>query len=142
MSATSVGLLAHSRDSCTDTGHPEVEDDWVSLISPHLTQEEHEKLSSAESDTSWKRMIQTQIVREETQTFLALAFQKYNTARNGSKSSLGLQPHPPTLLLSIYSLIQSSFSQSKRRILSHDRFLVKLQGFTSDAVGLLSFLLS
>ena len=45
-SAMSSGLLGRSQGSQVET-----DDDWVSLVSPQLTQEEWEELSSAESDT-------------------------------------------------------------------------------------------
>lgn len=46
MSAMLAGLLGRSQGYLAET-----EDEWVSLVSPHLTQEEWEELSCAESDT-------------------------------------------------------------------------------------------
>ncbi|MCG8625588.1 MAG: hypothetical protein MJE68_26760, partial [Proteobacteria bacterium] len=65
-----------------------------------------------------------------------------NSVRNGLKRSSTSHTNPPTINKPIYTLIQSSLSQSKKKILSHDQFLVKLQRYASDAAGPLSFLLS
>ena len=110
-------------------------------------QEERDELLSAESNTELN-MEDTETVGEETNTFLALAFQK-TASMQQCKKWLEKFPRPstsytnaPTINKQICSLIQSSLSRSKKKILSHDQFLVKLQRYASDAAGPLSFLLS
>ena len=76
------------------------------------------------------------------QCLTRLAFKKAASARNGRRASLGACANPPTIDKPMYSLIQSSPGPTKKKILSHDRFLVKLQRYASDAAGPLTFLLS
>ena len=110
-------------------------------------QEERDELLSAECNTE-SDMEDTETVGEETNTFLAQAFQK-TASMQQRKKWLEKFPRPstshtsaPTINKPIYSLIQSSLSRSKTKILSHDRFLVKLQCYSSDVARPLSFLLS
>ena len=55
--------------------HLEEDDNWVLLVTRHLTYKEQEELSSAESDAE-SEILDTETVGEESQTFLVLAFQK------------------------------------------------------------------
>ena len=147
-SSAMAGLLAS--DQSTEPTNAEADEDWVSLINPHLMQEEREEFSSddgdserEEEDTDGKS-----VEGEETQSFLELAFQKTATLQQ-RKKWLEKFPRPtsscvspPTINKPIYSLIQTSLSQTKKKVLSHDRFLVKLQPYASDAAGPLTYLLS
>ena len=87
-------------------------------------------------------------VSDEAQSFLDLTFKK-STTNNQRKKWLenfprptSLSANPPTIDKPMYSLIQSSPGPTKKKILSHDRFLIQLQRYASDAAGPLTFLLS
>ena len=87
-------------------------------------------------------------VSDEAQSFLDLAFKKAATSNQRKKwlenfpRPTSVCANPPTIDKPMYSLIQSSPGPTKKKILSHDRFLVKLQRYASDAAGPLTFLLS
>ena len=143
--ASVSGLLASGQAS--ETTPSEGDDDWISLVTPHLTQEERDELSSAESDSEAEEP-SSEVVSEETKSFLELAFRKTASLQQRKKwlekfpRPTNSCANPPTINKPIYSLIQSSQIQTKKKILSHDRFLVKLQRYASDAAGPLTFLLS
>ena len=67
---TQGGLVAPNQLS-----ESEADEDWVSLVNPHLTQEERDELSSGDSNSEMDEPL-SDTVREETQSFLELAFQK------------------------------------------------------------------
>ena len=142
----SLGLLANSQ---VTRGEGDSEEDWVSLINPHISQEERDELLSDDSQSEVDEEDRYQgEVSDEAQSFLDLAFKKA-ASNNQRKKWLenfprptSLSANPPTIDKPMYSLIQSSPGPTKKKILSHDRFLVKLQRYASDAAGPLTFLLS
>ena len=142
----SLGLLANSQ---VTRGEGDSEEDWVSLINPHISQEERDELLSDDSQSEVDQEDRYQgEVSDEAQSFLDLAFKKA-ASNNQHKKWLenfprptSLSANPPTIDKLMYSLIQSSPGPTKKKILSHDRILVKLQRYASDATGPLTFLLS
>ena len=68
------------------------DDDWVSLVNPHLTQEEREELLSAESDTE-SEVEDTEAPGEETSSFLALTFLSYRLANQLIRPSRPCKQH-------------------------------------------------
>ncbi len=85
-------------------------------------------------------------MKESTKEFIQLVFLKTATPQQRKKwlekfpRPACKSANPPSIDKPMYTLIQSSMTQTKKKIMSHDRFLAK--GYASDAAGPLSFLLS
>ena len=132
-----------------------VDGDWYSLVDPHVSQEEQDDLDGedgVESDDQGScdppvAGKEDSGLHSETTAFLETAFGKTASFEQRKKwlekfpRPANACANPPSIDKPIFSLVNSSSSQNKKKILSHDRFLVKLQRYASDAVGPLSFLL-
>ena len=142
-----VGLLAsacaHSRAELAEESEEET---WEHLVDPNLSSEERRSLEVDSDQGDWgsddEGEPQGDEVSEELSEFLVVALkQPMQPERRKRLTEKYPRPSsaytgPPVLDKAVRTLVQK-----KKSIVSHDRFLAKLQRFTSDAVGPLSYLL-
>ena len=120
-----LGLLASSQGS---QGDADIDDDWVSLINPHLSQEERDELLSDDSQSEHGE-------QEESHKNTATDSQRVKWLESFPMPTSACA-NPPTIDKPMYSLIQSSSGPTKKKVLSHDRFLVRFQRHTLMQWGL------
>ena len=139
------GLLASS--NLDEQEEDDDEGSWRSLVDPFLSQEEQNSLdpeTSEQGDPDMEAEI-TDIPEDlpaKLVEFLSVAFKKPMSADRRKKlvtkyprPSL-VQTTPPSVDKSMLALIQK-----RKNIISHDRFLAKLQRLASDAIGPILYLL-
>ena len=138
------GLLASSSRSFRE---PTGEEDWEYLVDPNLSMEERRSLEAESedntSDNEGDFQEENAELSEELAELLTMAL-KQPIKPEMRKRLLERYPRltasgtaPPNLDKAIRTLVQK-----RKNILSHDRFLAKLQRFASDALGPLTYLLS
>lgn len=143
------GLLATTSSTALVRSEEE-EGDWEYLVDPSLSAEERRSLelgserdeSASEDEMGTERSTERDQVSEELSAFLSVALKKPMKPERRKKLTEGFprpnlpQAKPPVLDKAMYHLVQK-----KKSVVSHDRFLSKLQLFASEAIGPLSYLL-
>ena len=127
--STSLSSI-HSEDSSSqvsDLG------DWQHLVDYNVSDQDRRDLDELATSTR---------VAQETSDLITAAF---NKPLEASKRSRIMErfPHPAAPLTAPPSIDKAMkvLIQKKKSIMSHDRFLSKLQRYTTDAIGPLAFLL-
>ena len=139
--------LPASRSALNMDEQEEDDDSWRCLVDPFLSQEERNSLDPENSqqgdpDMEAETTDSPEDLPEDLVEFLSVSFKKPMSADRRRKlvtkyprPSL-VQTTPPLVDKSMLALIQKH-----KNIISHNRFLAKLQRFASDAIGPIIYLL-